>query len=182
METAFYVFQCDVVFIVATGSRACRCEQSFSREERAMQVRDVMTRDVTCCTKDTSLADVARMMQDCNCGLIPVVDSNSSKKPIGVLTDRDIVLRTLADGQDPFEMAAGDIMTQPVITISADADMQEGAQKMQHYRIRRLVVMDRNGQCCGMIAQADLARSTPPQQTGQVVKEVSQPTEMASAR
>ena len=146
-----------------------------------MQVRDVMSRDVACCTKDTSLTDVARMMQDCNCGLIPVIQNDSSKKAIGVLTDRDIVLRTLADGKDPFQMAAGDIMTQPVITVNADASMEECAHKMQQYRIRRLVVMDRNGQCCGMIAQADLARNTSPQQTGQVVKQVSQPTEMASA-
>jgi len=140
-----------------------------------------MSRDVACCTKDTSLADVARLMRQCDCGEIPVCESESSKKLVGVLTDRDIVLRTLADGEDPFQMAAGDIMSEPVVTVSPDASVEEAAQKMQQHQIRRLPVADANGMCVGMVAQADLARSASEQQAGQVVKQVSQPREMAGS-
>jgi len=146
-----------------------------------MQVRDIMSRDVACCTKDTSLTDVARMMQQCDCGEIPVCESNTSKKLVGVLTDRDIVLRTLADGKDPFQMAAGDIMSAPVVTVSPDASAEEAARMMQQHQIRRVPVADQSGMCVGMVAQADLARSTSTEQAGQVVKQVSQPREMAGA-
>ncbi len=146
-----------------------------------MQVRDVMSQDVACCTRDTSLSDVARMMKDRNCGEIPVIESNSSKQLVGVITDRDIVCRTLADGRDPMQMAAGDCMSQPVVTVTPEASLEECMQKMQRHQIRRLPVADRGGQCCGMVAQADLARHAPSHQAGEVVKQVSQPREMVGA-
>ena len=73
-----------------------------------MRVRDLMSKVVACCTKDTSLTDVARMMKDCNCGEIPVAESTNSKRLVGVITDRDIVCRTLADDRPMADAAAAD--------------------------------------------------------------------------
>src|SRR5689334_4887730 len=107
-----------------------------------MQVKDVMSKGLAFCTKDTSLTDVARMMVDNDCGAIPVVESNQSRKPVGMITDRDIVCRTLADGKDPFEMAAGDCMTAEVFTVSPDANLEECAQVMKGHQVRRVLVVD----------------------------------------
>jgi CBS domain-containing protein len=146
-----------------------------------MQVQDIMSKDVMCCTRDTSLTDVARMMKDCNCGEIPVAESTSSKRLVGVITDRDIVCRTLAVGKDPMEMAAGDCMSQPVVSVSPDASLEECSQKMQQHQIRRIPVVDNSGQCVGIVAQADLARQASTQHAGQFVKTLSQPKETGAA-
>jgi CBS domain-containing protein len=140
-----------------------------------------MSRDVACCTKDTSLMDVARLMRENDCGEIPVMESDASRRLVGVITDRDIVVRTLANGKDPFQMAAGDCMSQPVVTVPADASLEECMRRMRQHQVRRLPVVDRMGQCCGIVAQADLARQAPVHQAGQVVKQVSQPAAMAGA-
>lgn len=140
-----------------------------------MQVKNIMTANPACCTPDTSLTDVARMMQEHDCGAIPVCENNNSKKLVGVVTDRDIVLRTLADGKDPFELAAGDIMTPEVATVRADTDVEECAEIMKDHQVRRLFVTDENGNCVGIVAQADLALSDLDERTGSVVKEISEP-------
>jgi CBS domain-containing protein len=136
-----------------------------------------MSQDVVCCTRDTSLTDVARMMKDYNCGEIPVAESNTSKRLVGVITDRDIVCRTLANGLDPMEMGAGDCMSQPVVSVGPDASLEECSQLMQKHQIRRIPVVDKNGQCIGIVAQADLARQASTEHAGQFVKTLSQPRE-----
>ena len=108
-----------------------------------MQVKDVMSKSLAFCTKDTSLTDVARMMVDNDCGAIPVVESNQSRKPVGMITDRDIVCRTLADGKDPFQMAAGDCMTAEVFTVSPDAGLEECGQVMKDHQVRRVACGNR---------------------------------------
>jgi len=140
-----------------------------------MQVKDIMTSSPKSCTKDTSLTDVARMMVDHDCGAIPVVESNQSRKPSGVITDRDIVCRTLADGKDPFQMAAGDCMTADALSVSEDADMGEAARVMKEHQVRRVLVTDNKGMCVGIVAQADLAEHAPEHETGDVVRDVSHP-------
>ena len=139
-----------------------------------MQVKDIMTSSPKACTKDTSLTDVARMMVNCNCGAIPVVESKTSPKLVGIVTDLDIVCRTLADGKDPYQMAAGDCMSVDLITVRPDADVDECARQMQDHQIRRILVAD-NGKLCGVVAQADLAKKASPEKTAQTVKKVSQP-------
>jgi CBS domain-containing protein len=138
-----------------------------------MQVKDIMTPAPNCCTRDTSLTDVARLMATQDCGAIPVVEGGG--KLVGIITDRDIVCRTLADGKDPFQMAAGDCMSMTVATVTPESSVEECARLMQQHQIRRVPVVDRNGRCCGMVAQADLARKAPERQTAQTVRQVSQP-------
>jgi CBS domain-containing protein len=145
-----------------------------------MQVRDIMTANVTCCTPDTGLQDVAHLMVDCHCGCIPVCQSDGSKEPVGMITDRDIVCRAVAEGKNPLDLTAQDCMTTPVVTISPDASIEECCQLMEENLVRRLIVIDEEGICCGVVAQADLALHLPQDQTAEVVKEVSQPTESAS--
>jgi CBS domain-containing protein len=140
-----------------------------------MQVKDIMTQNPVCCTKDTSLTDVARMMGDNDCGAIPVAESNNNPRLVGVITDRDIVCRTLADGKNPLQMTAGTCMSEPVQTVRADADVGECSRLMKEYQVRRVFVTDAGGRCVGVVAQADLARQAPPHETASVVKEVSEP-------
>lgn len=145
-----------------------------------MQARDIMTSDVACCTPDTKLQDIAHMMVDCHCGCIPVCDQEKGGQPIGMITDRDIVCRAVAEGKNPLDLKAEDCMTTPVVTISQDASIEECCQLMEENLVRRLIVVDEGGCCCGVIAQADLALHVPEDQTAEVVKELSHPTESAS--
>ena len=146
-----------------------------------MNVKEMMTPDPACCTADTTLPEVARMMVDKDCGEIPVVDNASSKQPIGVVTDRDIVCRTLANGLNPIELKAADCMTKPIVTVTPDTSLEECCRIMEEKLIRRVPVVDDRGACVGMLALADVALHTGKNVAGHIVKEVSEPTSAASA-
>ena len=137
----------------------------------------LMTLDPACCTAETNLQYVAQLMAAYNCGCIPVVESLESLKPVGIVTDRDIVLQTVARGQNPLALTAGEIMSSPVAAVSPEATVDECCQVLEANQIRRVVVVDETGNCCGMIAQADIARQASQQQTADVVREVSLPSE-----
>ena len=146
-----------------------------------MQVKEVMTGDPACCTAETPLPEVARMMIDNDCGEIPVIDNNSSKVPIGVVTDRDIVCRTVANGINPVELTASDCMSKPIVTVTPDMSLEECCRIMEEKRIRRVPVVDDRGSCCGIVSLADIALQTKTSVAAEVVKEVSEPTSSASA-
>ena len=146
-----------------------------------MKVKDMMTSDPACCTSDTALAEVARMMVDKDCGEIPVVENNSSKIPVGVVTDRDIVCRTVANGLNPLDLTAADCMTKPIVTVTPDMSLEECCRIMEQKLIRRVPVVDDRGACVGMLAVADVALHTGKNVAGHIVKEVSEPTSSASA-
>ena len=138
-----------------------------------MNVREVMTADPACCTADTPLPEVAKMMVECDCGAIPVVDSKDSKKPVGMITDRDITIRTVAEGKNPLDLTASDAMTENVMTVTPETSLEECCNLMEQHQIRRVAVVDKNGSCCGMIAQADIAINADGRKTAEVVQEVS---------
>jgi CBS domain-containing protein len=146
-----------------------------------MQVRDLMTAEPACCTAETSLPEVARMMVDKDCGEIPVVDNASSKVPIGVVTDRDIVCRTIANGLNPLDLTAADCMSKPTVTVAPDMSLEECCRIMEEKLIRRVPVVDDRGSCVGIIALADIALHTGKNVAGHIVKEVSEPTSSSSA-
>ena len=83
-----------------------------------MQVKEVMTANPACCTADTPLPEVARLMVEHDCGEIPVVQNETKKIPVGVVTDRDIVCRTVAKDRNPLDLTAADCMTRPVVTVT----------------------------------------------------------------
>src|SRR5215475_1595754 len=138
-----------------------------------MQVKDIMTRDLACCTPDTNLQEVARLMIECDCGGIPVVDSRQSMKPVGVVTDRDICCRTVAEGKNPLGMTAGDCMSSSCVTVTQEMSVEDCCRMMKENQIRRVLVVDESGACCGIVAQADIAQHAPKQETAEVVREVS---------
>src|SRR5437867_10510627 len=145
-----------------------------------MKVKD-MTSDPACCTSDTSLPEVARMMVDRDCGEIPVVENTSSKLPIGVVTDRDIVCRTIANGLNPLDLTAADCMSKPIVTVTPDMSLEECCRIMEEKLIRRVPVVNDRGSCVGIIAIADIALHTGKNVAGHIVKEVSEPTSSSSA-
>jgi len=116
------------------------------------------------------------MMMQCDCGEIPVVDSRESMRPIGVITDRDITIRVVAEGRNPLEMKTSDCMTQPCITVSADGSIMDCIQLLEKHQIRRIPVVDARGRCCGIVSQADVARRID-HHAAEVLKQVSQPAE-----
>jgi CBS domain-containing protein len=146
-----------------------------------MNVSNLMTQNPQCCTADTPVRDAARMMLECDCGEIPVVDNMN--KPIGVVTDRDVCCRVVAGGMDVDRCTVGECMSSPALTISMNASLEECCSLMETHQVRRIPVVDQNGACCGIVSQADLARKS----TGtvqKVVEQVSKPadTSYASAR
>ena len=140
-----------------------------------MDVRSVMTPDPACCTRNSMLDTVARMMIDNDCGEIPVVDDHESRRPIGVITDRDIAVRAVATGAVPGQSAAGDYMTSPVITVRPEDSLKDCCQIMEQHQIRRVLVVDGDERVCGIVSLADVSRHAAQSATAEVVKEVSEP-------
>lgn len=145
-----------------------------------MNVKDVMTADPACCTADAPLTEVARMMVECDCGCIPVVDDMENKKPVGMITDRDITIRTVAEGKNPLDLTAADAMTTNAVTVTPDTSLEDCCNLMEQHQIRRIAVVDERGRCCGMIAQADIAVNADSDKTAEVVQEVSKGAGMSA--
>lgn len=137
-----------------------------------MQIREIMTDSPATCTTSTSLHEVANMMKQNDCGAIPVRDGGDV---VGIVSDRDIVTRVIADGLSITEATARDAMSSPVLTVSADDDVRDAGALMKEKQVRRLVVTDGDG-LVGIVAQADLARHGSDPYTGEVVEDISQPT------
>jgi CBS domain-containing protein len=131
----------------------------------------VMTAEPQCCSADQPLTDVARLMVEHDCGEIPVVDAR--RKLVGVVTDRDIVCRIVAPGLDTRVATAREVMSQPVVSVGRTTPLGDVVATMERHRIRRVPVVDDEGCCCGIIAQADVARHAQEQATGELVREVS---------
>jgi CBS domain-containing protein len=141
-----------------------------------MQVREIMSDQLVCCTPDTPLREVARLMAEHDCGQIPVADSGGSRKPIGVVTDRDIACRVVGQGRNALELTARDCMSAPVVTVRADASVDDCCRTMEEHQIRRVPVVDEAGNCTGIVSQADIARVASEKVAGHVVREVSRET------
>jgi len=138
-----------------------------------MTVQSVMTTNPACCTINTPLREVARMMLENDCGQIPVIDDVSSHNPVGVVTDRDIIVRIVAQGRNPLDLVAGDCMTTPCITVGSETSLRECCEVMESNKIRRVPVVDSRGRVCGIVSLADVARCADSAETVDVVREVS---------
>lgn len=134
-----------------------------------------MTKNPSCCTPDSTLQEVAHMMEMYDCGCIPVVEDHLTKRPIGTITDRDIVIRTFNQNKNPLEMKASDIMTKDIVTVTPETEVSECSKTMQEKQIRRVLVVDQDRRCVGIVAQADLAEhETNPDDTVRFLREVSE--------
>lgn len=133
--------------------------------------RDLMTPDPKCVKEDQTLADAARMMRDLDVGALPICGNDDRLK--GMVTDRDIVVKCIADGGDPNTVTAGSLGEGKPITIGADDDIRDALVVMQEYQVRRLPVIDGHD-LVGIISQADIARELSATQTGETVAEISE--------
>jgi len=141
----------------------------------ATSVRDVMTSEVETTTSSQPLHEAARLMKDGDFGSIPVVDDN---RLVAVLTDRDIVIRAVAERLDAATTRVGEIASADPVTVSPDQNLDDALEIMSHYRVRRLPVVE-EGRLVGMLSQADIALEAKEKVTGEVVQEISQPTSVA---
>jgi len=145
-----------------------------------MQVKEIMSVNPVRCTPETPLQNVARLMVEHDCGEIPVIVNWETGMPIGVVTDRDITCRAVAEGRNPLEMTARDVMSSPVVTVTPETDVNECCRIMEENMIRRIPVVDQNGVCCGLVSQADIAVRGTEEETAEVVRSVSRPTVASS--
>jgi CBS domain-containing protein len=139
------------------------------------KIRELMTEEPACCTRDTSIEEVARLFKECDCGMLPVIESEQSMKAIGAITDRDIVCRLIAEGKNPLEFTVEEAMTRNCISIDVDGDLDEAAKLMEDHQIRRLIVVDEDQVVVGVLSQADIARADR-ETAAEVVERVSEPS------
>lgn len=138
-----------------------------------MKLSEIMTRDVVVIQPDDSLQSAAKKMRDLNIGFLPVCDGDDL---LGVISDRDITVRALADGMDVAIMLGRDLMTTPAIYCFDDQDASEAAKIMEENQIRRLVVLSREDKkIVGVISLGDIARNETNNLSGQVLQKVSEP-------
>ena len=142
-----------------------------------MKAQDIMSRNPMCVTPDTSIVDAARLMKDENVGIVPVVESESSKKLVGVLTDRDIAVRAVAEGRDGATTSVGHIMTADVRTSAPTDSVKEVMELMGSEQVRRIPVVDERGALVGIIAQADIVlEAKDNKEAEKTIERISQPS------
>ena len=141
----------------------------------ARPITDVMTPIPQCCTPDDSIIEVARVMVQYDVGVVPIVESQDTRRILGIITDRDIVLRVVAEGRDPNEViSVREVMTNEVVSISPNADTLHAEEKMKEHQIRRVPVVDDHGSIVGIVTMADLAKVADEQQLGDTVKGITE--------
>ncbi len=136
-------------------------------------VTSVMTANPASASPETPLRDVARLMIENDCGQIPVVDTQGAL--VGVVTDRDIAVRIVAEGRDTMGATASDAMSVPVQSVREDSSLKDATALMEAAKIRRVPVVDAKGKLTGIVSVADIALAGKDVQTAKVVKEVSEP-------
>ena len=133
-------------------------------------IREVMSSNPCTIDADKSVAYAAQMMRDEGVGLAPIVEG---QKLIGTVTDRDIAIRVVADGQDPQTTTVREIATTRLVTIDPEQDIDEAMRLMADHQVRRLPVVEEDGKLAGVVAQADIAEHASAKDTGKVVEEIS---------
>ncbi|MEV4480097.1 CBS domain-containing protein [Micromonospora coxensis] len=133
--------------------------------------RDIMTADVTCVREQDDLRAAARRMAELGVGALPICGDDNRLK--GMLTDRDIVVKVLAQGKDPANVTAGELAQGEAVTIGADDDAAEILRTMGQHQVRRLPVIDGH-ELVGIVAVADVARSLPERPVGDLIEAISE--------
>ncbi|MFO7964114.1 MAG: CBS domain-containing protein [Desulfobacterales bacterium] len=139
-----------------------------------MKVNEIMTQNPEFVYSGDSVKRAAEVMRQVNAGAVPIFDGDTA---IGILTDRDIAVRLVAEGKDPLNVKAGEIMSKDPVFCSSDADIEEAVRLMEDKQLRRLLVKDAQGKVAGIVSIGDLAVSLDKEKSGEVIKEVSQPSE-----
>jgi CBS domain-containing protein len=139
----------------------------------AKSVRDAMTEDPRSIDASASVVEAARLMREEHIGSLPITDD---EQLVGMITDRDIATRVVAEAADPEMTTVGDVCSRDIISAEADQDHEEALELMSRHQVRRLPVVE-SGRLVGIVAQADFALSENEKKTGQLVEAISEPSE-----
>lgn len=135
-----------------------------------MKVEKVMHREAEWRSPDTPLSDIAKLMRDEDVGSVPIGEND---RLIGMVTDRDICCRAVAEGRDIASLTARDVMSKGIVYCETDDDLKEAAELMEQKQIRRLPVINEKRRLVGMLSLGDIAAAAPEQLTGHLAKAVS---------
>ena len=133
-------------------------------------VREVMSSKLCSIDTDKTVAYAAKMMRDEDVGIAPIVEGD---RLVGVLTDRDIAVRVVAEGRDPEQVKVTEIASRDLVTLDPQQDLDEALRLMARHQVRRLPVVEEDGRLVGVVAQADVAQRADEQRTGEVVEQIS---------
>jgi len=140
-------------------------------ETFAHTVREAMHEGCECIGENQSVLDAAKRMEQLDIGAMPICGQDDRLK--GMITDRDIVVKVLAQDKDPASMRAGELAQDRLVAVQADAPADRALALMQEHKVRRLPVLDENKRLCGMITEADVATHMPQEKTGEMVGSIA---------
>jgi len=135
------------------------------------QIKELMTVKPRTVKAGDSVVEAAKLMKGEDAGIAPIVDG---ERLVGVITDRDIAIRVVAEGRDPQSTKVEEIASQNLITIDPQQGLDEALRLMAQHQVRRLPVVEEDGKLVGIVAQADVARHADAERTGEVVEEISE--------
>ena len=138
----------------------------------ALKVRDTMTGSPRSIDASTSVVEAARLMREGHIGSLPIT---ADEQLVGMITDRDIAMRVVAEAADQTKTSVGDVSSRDLVIVEPDEDLDEALQLMARHQVRRLPVVE-NGRLVGIVAQADIALSENETKTGELVEAISEPT------
>ena len=141
-----------------------------------MKAREIMTKNPSTVTPDTRLQEAARLMKSENVGLVPVVEGKDSGNLVGVVTDRDIAIRIVAEGRDPSNVSVRDVMSSNVRTCGENDSVDDVMEVMGSEQVRRVPIVDERGSLVGIVAQADIVREARNDRKAErTVEQISEP-------
>ena len=142
-----------------------------------MEAREIMTADPAVCEMSQPVKEAAEMMEACDCGAIPVVESLASRRLIGIITDRDIAIRAVAKGLDPLETRVSECMTSDISFVHPESTLEEVQQIMENLQVRRVPIVDEHECVVGMVSMGDVALVRPHEQAASLLQGVSKSAE-----
>lgn len=141
-----------------------------------MKINEIMTTDPSCVTPSATVREAAQLMKDENVGIIPVVDAQADRRLIGVVTDRDIAIRCVAEGRDGTCRVRDVMSSDHLATCKRDDDVDSAMDAMRTEKVRRIPIVDERGSLVGIVSQADVVRKTSDtHQAGRTVGDISEP-------
>jgi len=139
------------------------------------KISDVMTKNPVVAVASDTVDKVAKLMRSQDIGPVPIVQDHNNRKLIGIVTDRDLVVKVMAEGRDAKSTKVEEVMTRNPVAVREGDDLKKVLDVMSHHQVRRVPVVDNNDQIVGIVAQADVANSEDPKTTGKVVEQISKP-------
>jgi CBS domain-containing protein len=140
-----------------------------------MKIKDIMTKDPATVTPNATVREAARLMQREDTGILPVVE-DSSRKLVGVITDRDIAIRVVAEGRDANTPVSGVMSKGSIVTLQPDADVEDAMEKMADEQVRRIPIVDDRATLLGIVSQADIVRKVRDDRKAErTVEKISEP-------